>query len=109
MIKNGFKTLSDIEETTETYNLQNWWALWNDDHFAEAHRRAQRWANEAIRIAREPYIEAYEAGHKLETHDRVMAALQAFEDLIKSIEMPLVKNYKQKNPYNGEGPSGSNS
>ncbi|KAJ5964997.1 uncharacterized protein N7479_004873 [Penicillium vulpinum] len=109
VIKNGYITLSDIEETTETYNLQNWWALWNDDHFTEALRVARRWARDAIRDARAPYIEAYEAGHGLETYDRVMAALDAFEDLIAEIRMPEVKSYKQKNPYNGEGPSGYNS
>lgn len=109
VIKNGFITLSQIEETTQTYNLQNWWALWTDDHFTEALRHARKWARQAIVDARAPYIEAYEDGNKLETHDRVMAALDAFEDLVAEIRMPVIKNYKQTNPYNGEGPSGYNS
>ncbi|CAG8900265.1 unnamed protein product [Penicillium egyptiacum] len=86
----------------------NWWALWTDNHFTEALRVARKWAREAIRDARAPYIKVYEVGNKLETYDRVMAALDAFEDLIAEIRMPLVKNYKQTNPYNGEGPSGYN-
>jgi len=104
-----YEQLSNIEETTETYNLQNWWGVWTDDHFTEALRKARRWAREAIRRARAPYTQAYNNGQNLDTYDRVMEALDRFEDLIAEIQMPDIKNYKQTNPFNGEGPSGYNS
>jgi hypothetical protein len=104
-----YQQLSYTEETTETYNLQNWWGEWVDDHFTEALRRARRWGRDVIRVARAPYVEARNSGVDLETYDRVMDALEDFEDLIAEIQMPEIKNYKKVNPYNGEGPSGYNS
>ncbi|CAG8001645.1 unnamed protein product [Penicillium salamii] len=107
----SFTQWSNIEETTKTYNLQNWWGLLWDEQFKFALKEARRWAREAIRIARAPYVEAYQAGRSLAHYDRVMNALDEFEDLIAEIKMPDVdpKNYKKRNPYNGEGPSGYNS
>lgn len=111
VIDNTFTAWSNIEEATETYNLQNWHGLVLDAQFSYNLDRARRWAREAIRLARAPYVEAYEAGRSLATYDRVMNALDEFEDLIAQIKMPDVniKNYKKTNPYNGEGPSGYNS
>lgn len=107
----SFTQWSNIEETTETYNLQNWWGLLWNEQFKFALNEARSWAREAIRVARAPYVEAYQAGRSLAHYDRVMNALDEFEDLIAEIKMPDVdtKNYKKRNPYNGEGPSGYNS
>ncbi|KAI2696119.1 CAZyme family GH18 [Penicillium roqueforti] len=111
VIDDTFTAWSNIEQATETYNLQNWHGLVLDAQFTYALDQARRWARESIRIARAPYVEAYEAGRSLATYDRVMTALDQFEDLISQIKMPDVtsEDYKKRNPYNGEGPSGSNS
>lgn len=101
--------LGFIEETTGTINLQNWWEVWTDDHFEEAIRKARIWARQAIRDARAPFIEARNNGRHLAQYDRVMAALNEFEELIAQIRMPTMYHRKTPNPDNGEGPSGYNS
>lgn len=98
-----------IEETTGVYNLQNWWAVWSDDHFSQALQKVRQWARDAIRGARAPFIEARNNGRNLAQYDLVMNALDEFEDLIAQIRMPTVYHQKTPNPYNGEGPSGYNS
>lgn len=111
VVDDSFTAWSNIEQVTETYNLQNWYGRVLDAHFTYVLDRARRLARQSIRLARAPYVEAYEAGRSLATYDRVMAALDQFEDLISQIKMPDVtsENYKKRNPFNGEGPSGSNS
>ncbi|KAB8227369.1 uncharacterized protein BDW43DRAFT_323913 [Aspergillus alliaceus] len=104
-----YQQLGFIEETTETDNLQNWWEVWSEDHFTEAVRRVRIWARGAIRDARAPFIEARNNGRNLAQYDRVMNALEEFEDLIAQIRMPTMYHQKTPNPHNGEGPSGYNS
>ncbi|KAE8150566.1 hypothetical protein BDV25DRAFT_172049 [Aspergillus avenaceus] len=103
-----YRQLDYIEETTETYNLQNWWEVWSEDHFREALRVARNWARDAIRDARAPFVEAHNNDRELSQYHRVMAALEEFEDLIAQIRMPTMYHQKVPNPYNGEGPSGYN-
>ncbi|KAL4935574.1 hypothetical protein BDV06DRAFT_217331 [Aspergillus oleicola] len=103
--------LGNIESAVnwESLYLQGRWEEWNEDHFASILQYGRRWARAIIQGARAPWVEVHNNGRHLANYERVMAALEDFEDLIAQIQLPKVFHMKIPNPDNGEGPSGYNS
>lgn len=80
-----------------------WWDLFTNDYFALVGQRAQEWPNKAIEAAAAPFVQAYNAGRNLQTHEQVLGALEEMVQQITSMNFPPDRSIENSQPPGGSG------
>ncbi|KAI9823661.1 MAG: hypothetical protein M1826_007679 [Phylliscum demangeonii] len=92
-----------IQQDLAVPNLVTWWDLFTDDYFQVVGVQAQRWAEDAIRAAADPFEQARLANRHLQIYGQVVGALHLMLEQVTSMTLPGDNSMPNPQPPGGGG------